>query len=110
MKFLTTPLTWAHIQGLGFQHMTRYHIEAMRTWFAPRILPAKNNWLWLQLMSLILRTSIILSKLASGGRWGPTWTPRYRVPAPSEIHLRPTSVPQSQVFTFLLAQMAADLC
>jgi hypothetical protein len=28
--------------------------------------------LWLQLMSLLLRASIILSKFALGGRWEPT--------------------------------------
>ncbi len=71
------------IRGLGFQHATKYHMEARRTWLATRIL---------------------------GGRWKPTRTSRYLVPSPSFIHLRLTSVPQCQVRSFLLAHMAADLC
>ncbi len=60
------------MQGLGFQHAARYHIETRRTWFTTRILPARDKLLWLQLMSLLLRASIILSKFALGGRWEPT--------------------------------------
>jgi hypothetical protein len=97
MKFLTTPLTWAHIRGMGFQHAARYHIEARRTWFPTRILPAKDKLLWLQLMSLLLRASIILSKFASGGRWEPTWIPRYRVSFPFGTHLRSTYAPPSSL-------------
>jgi hypothetical protein len=68
MKFFITPLTWEHILWLGFQDAVMYHIEASRTWFATRILPARESLLWLQLMSLPLRASIILSKFASEGR------------------------------------------
>jgi hypothetical protein len=68
MKFLITPLTWAHIHGLGFQHVAKYHIEARRTWFATRILPTNEKLLWLELMNLLLKANIILSKLASEGR------------------------------------------
>jgi hypothetical protein len=97
MKFLKTPLTWQHILGLGFQHATRCHIEASRTWFATKILPANESMLWLQLMSLPLRAIIIVSKFASGGRWKPTWILRYWVPSPLGIHLRPSSLPHSHV-------------
>jgi hypothetical protein len=72
IKFLTTLWTWQHILGLGFQHAARYHIEASKTWFATKILPAKDKLFWLQLMSLPLRASIILSKFASGGKWKST--------------------------------------
>jgi hypothetical protein len=68
MKFLTTPLTWEHILGLGFQDAAMYHIEARRTWFATSILLAMESLLLLQLMSLPLRDTIIFSKFASGGR------------------------------------------
>ncbi len=103
MKFLTTPLICVVIRGLGFQHATMYHIEAKRTWLATKILPARDNWLWLQLMSLLFRAIIILSKFTSGGRWELTCTPRYLMPSPSGTHLRPTSVPHCQVRSFLLA-------
>jgi len=66
--------------------------------------------MWLQLMSLPLRAIIIVSKFASRGRWKLTWIPRYRVPSPAGIHLGLSSPPHSQVLSFLLAQMAADLC
>jgi hypothetical protein len=98
------------IRGLGFQHATKYHMEARRTWLATRILSARDSRLWLQVISLLFRATISLSKFASGGRWKPTRTPRYLVPSPSFIHLRLTSVPQCQVRSFLLAHMAADLC
>jgi hypothetical protein len=70
---------------------------------ATKILPARDNWLWLQLMSLLFRAIIILSKFTSGGRWELTCTPRYLMPSPSGTHLRPTSVPHCQVRSFLLA-------
>ncbi len=110
MKFLITPLICAIIRGLGFQHAAKYHIEARRTWLATSILPAKDSKLWLQATSLLFSANIILSKFASGGRWEPTTTPRYLVPSPFYNHLRPTSVPHCQVLSFLLAQMAVDLC
>lgn len=93
MKFLMTPLICVIIRGLGFQHAAKYHIEAKRTWLATKILPARDNRLWLQVMSLLFRAIIILSKFASGGRREPTCTPRYLVPSPFRIHLRPNSVP-----------------
>jgi hypothetical protein len=34
---------------------------------ATKILPARDSWLWLQLMSLLFRAIIILSKFASDG-------------------------------------------
>jgi hypothetical protein len=37
MKFLTTPRTWLHILGFGFQAAAKYHMEARRTWLATRI-------------------------------------------------------------------------
>ncbi len=64
MKFLMTPLTWQHILRLGFQHAAKYHIDASRTWFATRILPASESMMWLQLISLPLRAIIIVSKFA----------------------------------------------
>ncbi len=103
------PRTWQHILGLGFQHAAKYHIDARRTCFATRIQPAKKSMPWLQLMSLPLKAIIIVSKFASGGRWKPTWIPRYLIPWPVGIHLRPSPPPHSQVLSFLLAQMAADL-
>jgi hypothetical protein len=63
----------------------------------------------LQFMSLLLRATIILSKLVLMGRWNPTWIPRYLTPLPSGIHCRPTSWPQSHSFFFLLAHIATDL-
>ncbi len=93
MKFLTMPLIWEHILGLGFQDAAMYHMEANRTWFATRILPARENRLLLQLMSLFFKDSLIFPKFASGGRWEPTCTPRYLVPSPSGIHLSPTFSP-----------------
>ncbi len=110
MKFLMTLLIYAIIRRLGFQHAAKYHIEARRTWLATRILPAKDSKLWLRAMNLLFSANIILSKFASGGRWEPTRTPRYLVPSPSGNHLRLTLVPHCQVLSFLLAQMAADLC
>ncbi len=67
MKFLITPLICVVIRGLGFQHVTIYHMEARRTQLATKILPARDSWLWLQLMSLLFRAIIILSKFASDG-------------------------------------------
>ncbi len=99
IKFLMSPLTWLLILGSGFQQATRYHIEARRTWFATRILPANERALLLQMMSLLLRASIIESKFASGGKWKPTWIPRYFVPFPFGIHFRPTSSPHTQGFS-----------
>jgi hypothetical protein len=43
MKFLTTPQTWLHILGFGFQHTARYHMEVRSTWFATKILPARER-------------------------------------------------------------------
>ncbi len=77
IKFLTTPRTWQHILGFGFQEAARYHMEARSTWFATRILPTSERRQVLQLISLPLRADNILSKLASRGRWNPTWIPRY---------------------------------
>ncbi len=110
MKFLTTPLTWEHILGLGFQDAAMYHIEASRTWFATSILPARDSLLLLQLTSLPLRDTIIVLKFVAGVRWEPTWTPRYQVPSPFGIHLRPSSTPHCQSLSFLLAQIVVDLC
>ncbi len=72
IKFLMNALTWLHILGSGFQHAARYQIDASRTWFATRILPASESLLLLQLMSLPLKANIIVSKFASGGKWNPT--------------------------------------
>ncbi|CAK9212756.1 unnamed protein product [Sphagnum troendelagicum] len=47
MKFRTTPHTWLHILGLGFQHAVRYHMDVSRTCLATRILPARDRLLWL---------------------------------------------------------------
>jgi len=47
MKFLTIPLIWEHILGLGFQDAAKYHVEASRTWFATSILPARESRLLL---------------------------------------------------------------
>jgi hypothetical protein len=103
-----SPLTWLLILGSGFQQAARYHIEARRTWFATRILPANERALLLQMMSLLLRASIIESKFTSGGKWKPTWIHRYLVPFPFGIHFKPTSSPHTQGFSFWLAEMAAD--
>jgi hypothetical protein len=54
--------------GLRFQQAARYQRDASRTWLATKILPAKESELWLQLMSLPLRLTIIVSKFASVGR------------------------------------------
>jgi hypothetical protein len=54
--------------------------------------------LLLQLMSLPLRASIIVSKFASDGKWKLTWIPRYLVPFPFGIHFSPSSFPHSQDF------------
>ncbi len=62
------PLTWQHVLGLRFQQAARYQRDASRTWLATKILPAKESELWLQLMSLPLRLTIIVSKFASVGR------------------------------------------
>jgi hypothetical protein len=76
MKFLTRPLTWLLILGSGFQQAARYQSEARRTWFATRILPARERALWLHVISLALSVDIIEAKFASVGRWNPTWIPR----------------------------------
>ncbi len=44
MKLRTTPRTWLHILGLGFQDAARYHMDARSTWFATRIFPARERW------------------------------------------------------------------
>ncbi len=31
IKFLTTPRTWLHILGFGFQDVARYHMEVRST-------------------------------------------------------------------------------
>jgi hypothetical protein len=95
MKFLTTLQTWLHILGFGFQHAARYHMETRNTWFATRILPARERRQVLQLTSLPLSAINILSKLASGGRWNLTWIPKYLTPLPSGTHWSPTSWPHS---------------
>jgi len=56
------------------------------TWFATRILLASKRRQVLQLMSFLLSVENILSKLASRGRWNPTWIPRYLTPLPFGIH------------------------
>ncbi len=75
-------------------------MEARSTWFATRILPASERRQVLQFISLPLRADNILSKLASGGRWNPTWIPRYLTPLPSGIHCSPTSCPHSHSLFF----------
>ncbi len=100
IKFLTTPQTWQHILGFGFQDAAMYHMEVRSTWFATRILPASERRQVLQLISLPLRADNILLKLASGGRWNPTWIPRYLTPLPSGIHWSPTSWPHSHSLFF----------
>ncbi len=99
IKFLMSPLTWLLILGSGFQQAARYHIEARRTWLATIILLANERALLLQMMSLLLRASVIESKFASRGKWKPTWIPRYLVPFPFGIHFRPTSSPHTQGFS-----------
>jgi len=42
-------------------------MEARSTWFATKILPARERWQVLQLINLPLSAISILSKLASGG-------------------------------------------
>ncbi len=86
IKFFTTPRTWLHILGFEFQDVAKYHMEARSTWFATRILPASERQQVLQLISFPLSADNILSKLASGGRWKPTWIPRYLTPLPFRIH------------------------
>ncbi len=95
--------------GFGFQAVAMYHMEVKSTWFTTRILPAKESRQVLQLINLPLRAMTILLKLASGGRWNPTWIPRYLTPLPSETHWSPTSWPHSQSFSLLLAHIAAVL-
>ncbi len=68
MKFRTTPRTWLHILGLGFQDAARYHMDVKSTWFATSILLARERRQVLQLISLPLKVDNILSKFASGGR------------------------------------------
>ncbi len=109
IKFLTTPHTWLHILGFGFQDAARYHMEARSTWFATRILTASKRRQVLQLISFPLSADSILSKLASGGRWKPTWIPRYLTPLPFGIHWSPTSRPYSQSLSLLQAQITHNL-
>jgi hypothetical protein len=109
IKFLISALTWLHILGSGFQHAARYQVDAKRTWFATSVFPASESLLLLQLISLPLRANIIVSKFASGGKWNPTWIPRYLVFFPFVIHLSPSSSPHSQDFSLWLAQITADL-
>jgi hypothetical protein len=46
-----------------------------------------------------------LFKLASIGRWKPTWTARYRTPLPSGIQVKHKSWPHSQSLGYLVAQI-----
>ncbi len=109
IKFFTTPRTWLHILGFGFQAAAKYHMEARSTWFATSILPANERRHVLQLISFPLSAESILSKFASRGRWNPTWIPRYLTPLPFGIHWSPTSRPHSQSLSLLLAHIAHDL-
>jgi len=109
IKFITTPRTWLHILGYRFQDAAKYYMEARSTWFTTRILPASARRQVFQLISFPLSADSILSKLASGGRWKPTWIPRYFTPLPFGIHWSPTYRPHSQSLSLLLAQIMHNL-
>jgi hypothetical protein len=53
--------------------------------------------------------SINAAKFASGGKWKPTWIPKYFVPLPFGIHFNPLVSPHSQLLSLRLAQMATNL-
>jgi hypothetical protein len=61
-------------------------MEARSTWFATKILPARERQQVLQLINLPSSAVTILLKFASGGRWKLTWIPRYLTPVPSGTH------------------------
>ncbi len=84
-------------------------MEARSTWFATRILPASERWQVLQLISLPLRADNILSKLASRGRWNPTWIPKYLtlcLPGSTGVPL-PTPTP---ILCFLCSPRLRPFC
>ncbi len=108
MKLRTTPQTWLHILGLGFQHVAKYHIEERRIWLATRILPAKERLQCPHAIIFFLKKNISLTKFAFVGSRKPIWTPRYRTLSLSGIDFNPTSYPHSQSLLSLLAHMAAD--
>jgi len=60
-------------------------------------------------MSFPLRVSINAAKFALGGKWKPTWIPKYLVPLPFGIHFNASASPHSKLLSLWLAQMAVDL-
>ncbi len=67
MKFLTTPLIWLHILGLGFQQAAMYHMEESRTWLVTKILLVRERLQLPHAIILPLREVMSLSKLPSRG-------------------------------------------
>ncbi len=90
------------------QQAAKYHIKASSTWFATRILPARDRLSWPHVMSFPFKENINLSKFVFVGSRNPIWMPRYLTPSPSGTHFNPTSCPHSHSLLLLLAQIVAD--
>ncbi len=76
MKFRTTPLTWLHILGLGFQQGTMYHMDESKTWLAIRILLTRERMQLSHAIILPFKEVMSLSKFASTRSQKPTWMPK----------------------------------